>query len=151
MDWLALAALVIAAASLAIGVINTAWALRRDLVRIRASTDWLGAGFSSNPTLVVEVVNLSYLAVTIVDIGFFWRDDKSRTLLHFDDKDVLAAGSIPFRLEARGVITFSDSLGTLLPALEGSKSRLAVKVATACGVVEVVDVPVNFWARRFPV
>jgi len=134
-----------------LGVMNTAFALWRDWVRIRVTVSWVGAGMSSNPPIAVNVVNRSYLAVTIVEVGFFWRDDKRCTLMHFDDNDSAVAGGIPCRLEARSAATFSDFSGTLLPFLKGQKNGLAVKVVTACGAVRTLDVPLGFWDGRFPV
>jgi len=151
MGWVEGVTLGIAITGAVLGVINTAFALWRDWVRIRVTVGWVGAGMSSNPPIAVNVVNRSYLAVTIVEVGFFWRDDKRCTLMRFDDNDVDVAGGIPRRLEARSAATFSDFSGALLPFLKRQKNGLAVKVVTACGTVRILDVPLSFWDGRFPV
>jgi len=152
MGWVEGVTLGIAVTGAVLGLINTAWALWRDRVRIRVRVAWLGAGMSGDPPVTVEVVNRSYLAVTLVEVAWVQSSDAKRRgpFLGFDNQDVERTGGLPFRLEARSIFTLTDFTLGLSRDVEGG-SLSAVIVRTACGTVVVRRVKADMRAGRFPI
>jgi hypothetical protein len=109
-----------------LGIINTWRAFDRDRVRLRVKPVWTVFQGGTH-TLSIEVINHSYIPVTVTQVGFTLRDrDKVFIFLPIQPGD-----SIPKRLEPRTSLTALAPFGT-----ENAPSMIDVRRAfakTACG------------------
>lgn len=123
----------IAVLGAALGILNTWRAFDRDKIRIRVSPRWAISYWGSEMTtrFCLEITNLSYIPITIDQVGFDLRKPKAHIL--FFIPEFIDGGKIPRRLEPRSSFTAYAPAGT-----EEKKSFADVKCAfakTACGVV----------------
>jgi len=127
MDWTGILTLAIAATGLILSVCNVVWFIWRDRVRLRVKAHTLIDMSSGLSALSVEVVNLSYFAVTINEVGFLPRWDYSGR------RAIVQTAILPSRLDARASLSIIDPSGELLPLVQQRQFR-AVRAVTACGV-----------------
>ena len=116
-----------------LGVMNTWRSFDRDKIRVSVSPRW---AFHSHPIegsqtrLCIEVVNLSYLPITITQVAFEHRNRKEI----FAFLPVFMDGqTMPRRLEPRASFTVF-----MMPGVENHEGMAEVKhafVKTACGLV----------------
>ena len=123
----------IAVLGAALGILNTWRAFDRDRIRIRVSPRWAISycGSETATRLCLEITNLSYIPITINQVGFELRKPKDHILVFIPE--FIDGGKMPRRLEPRSSFTVYMPAGT-----EEKKSFADVKHAfarTACGVV----------------
>ena len=113
-----------------LGILNTWRAFDRDRVRLRVRPVWYfrNDGVQTIHTLGIEITNLSYVAVTVSQVGFTLRQrDKVFTFI----AAIPSGGHLPQRMEPRTSITTVAPLGTdHCPPMRDVRRAFA---QTACG------------------
>ena len=116
-----------------LGILNTWRAFDRDKIRIRVSPRWAISYWGSEMAtrFCLEITNLSYIPITINQVGFELRRPKEHILVF--NPEFIDGGKMPRRLDPRSSFTVYAPAGT-----EEKKGFADVKCAfaqTACGVV----------------
>ncbi|AIC11622.1 hypothetical protein [Xylella fastidiosa] len=100
MNWLTLALAVLGAT---LGVFNAVWMIRRDTVRLKVTYGAMHTVTGGPPLECVEVTNLSYLAVTVMEVGFQKENAPDRRTPVVGD--YLGRTELPRRLKPRCALT----------------------------------------------
>jgi len=124
MDWMGWVTFGVAVLGATLGVGNFVWMIRRDAVRF---TNHFRAGVGV--VCAVEVVNLSYFAVTIDEVCLILKDGSASPSSLFDQR----AAGIPCRLDARSSVVILDRGGEWMSAWAEDNLKMAF-ASTACGV-----------------
>lgn len=119
------ATLTIAVIGATLGVFNAWWMIRRDAVRLRVRFMTIYLPGRDLWTHGIEVVNASYFAVTVTEVGLQnGRFAKRRGAI---TGDFLGQVSLPHRLEPRTSITVAASPNSIIKATH-------CRASTACGL-----------------
>jgi hypothetical protein len=119
-----------------LGVINTWHGLDKSRVKLKIRpAHAIPVGITQELTFCIEVTNISVFAVTVNDVGFFYRGtDLRASYIH---PVLLDGGSWPRRLEPRSSVTVYGSPPELRP---GQPIRCAY-AKTECGVTKTGTSP----------
>jgi len=147
MDWLDGLTLGVAGIGAVLGLINTVCALWRDRVRIRVKMLWT-TGKDGAAVCGVEVVNLSYLSVTLNDLRFERRNDDRLPPVRFYPSYFPRGEGLPVRMEARSSVVVTDVLGGVTRKLADWKEDVVVVAVTACGKLVADNVKADFWREQ---
>jgi len=125
----------IALVGVVLSVINTKHLLNRDRIILRVTPQWLRTPEGEPLSLGVEIINLSYIAVGIEEIGFFLsrRRNSKKILLTDIIPTNEAPFSFPYVLQSRSSMTVAVPGYILI-----SKELKDVKCAyarTSCGLI----------------
>lgn len=110
-----------------LGVVNTWRAFDRDRIRLKITPVWIIVPDRPN-TLGIVIINQSYIAVTVSEVGFRLRD-RSKRFVYI--AKIPGVGHLPQRMEPRTEITAFAPPGT-----ENDEPMRDVRCAyakTACG------------------
>lgn len=119
MNWLTLALAVLGAT---LGVFNAVWMIRRDTVRLKVTYGAMHTVTGGPPLECVEVTNLSYLAVTVMEVGFQKRTHPTGEPRR---RDYLGRTELPRRLKPRCAL--------IIVVHPESSARLKVPASLTCG------------------
>ena len=116
-----------------LGILNTWRAFDRDKIRVRVSPRWAISyrGSDMDTRFCLEITNLSYIPITINQVGFELRKPKAHIMVFIPE--FIDGGKMPRRLEPRSSFTVYAPAGT-----EEKNNFADEKCAfarTACGVV----------------
>lgn len=126
--------LAIAILGAVLGIMNTWRSFDRDRIRLRVSPRWAIFTYPESGTstrFCIEITNLSYMPITVSQVGFELR--KKKDMIFIFIPDFFDGGTMPRRLEPR-----TSFVAYMKPHAEEDKAMADVKCAfarTACGMV----------------
>lgn len=129
--------IVLASLGAVLGVINTVQGLSKDRVRLKVMPSHAIPFGGADPRLrfAIEITNLSAFAVTIADVGVFYRDTDARGSVI--SPIVGDGGPWPRRLEPRS----SVSIYSELPASKPGHPIKSAYARTQCGYTKTGSSP----------
>lgn len=131
MNFITSITLAIAVLGAVLGIINTIHSLNRDRILLKIIPKWIIV--PSGRYLGIEIVNLSYIAVVVEEVGFSLTRTIKGERIPLLNPVVLDGGPFPRRLEPRYSMTVVASK-ELLKSKEFRRIKFAY-AGTSCGLI----------------